>query len=80
MSSSNLLRILGGIATDLAPLIPGGGPIVAIGTKVIEALGVAKQGHAGELPREAVEGESALMAQVRDHAESTFDRAEKGDG
>jgi hypothetical protein len=77
---SNLLRILGGIATNLAPLIPGGGAIVGIGTQVIEALSVAKQGHAGPLPPEATEGESALMAQVRAHAESTFDRAEHGDG
>lgn len=76
---SSILQGLGKVAIQLAPtIVPGAAPAIAAGRAVLDAIAALKPGHPGELPREVGEGETALMAAVRAHAESTFDRAENG--
>lgn len=80
MDLTNVLKDLGGIAKRLAPsIVPGAGPLIAAGKALTEAYTTIKGANNGEAPADAEAAHDALLAKVNEHANSTFDRAERGD-
>lgn len=77
MSLNSILNLLGQAATQLAPqIVPGAGPLIALGQTIVKAIDDGKAANGGSLPPAAASGHSALFDKVKAHADGTLSRLE----
>jgi len=74
---NDILKMLGEVAKEVAPLvIPGSGALIKGAESIAAAFDSLKEANGGQAPADAEAAHDALFARVKAHAESTFSRLE----
>lgn len=76
-----VLSMLGQAAAAMAPnVVSGATNIIKAGKALSDAFKSVKTANGGSAPVDAEAQHDALFNRVMEHADKTFDRAERGDG